>query len=518
MGMPNIWQLAKSDYLKLVPILGLAFYIAFIPHINYPYPIHIDEWVHMAYSKAMLQAGDTTFIFPFSGQSTMSLGSNLESGFHLFWGVFQQISGISWVTIFRYFPGIVFIITVLSVFVLARRQGFGWEAALLTCLIPTTVGIMGPAFLVPVAMGLLFFPLSLFLVFNFKTVWSYLVLFLFTVFLLSIHATTAVGLVIVLTPYILLNLKGNFKHSLGITLALAVPFVALFPWIFAKILDVGKGLFAPVVHSSDIQLPHLILTYGYLPILFCLLGTCLLAIRGGKKDYGLILGLLALLLMLVTYFTFHYGFEPLYTRGLLYMMVIMSVVAGAGLMGVKNFRLPIKLGAWIRASFITQNVGRFLCLALIAVMLAISIPDRLNTPYYLMIDKADYEAFVWITENIDQDYQKVILDPWKATAFTAITGRPVYTRIHMGPLAKDNEAYAFLRGGSANTTFLSENEISIVYTRVHDGRQNVEFSSDNPDLVEVRKNIYILKERGEEILERGFAPLLPTLPYLPTPD
>ena len=487
--------ITKSDYIKLVPILALAFYIAFIPHLNYPYPVHIDEWVHLANARAMLQAGDTTFIDPFLGQATISLSSNLETGFQLFWGIFQQISGISWVNIFRYFPGIVFIITVLSVYVLARRQGFGWEAALLTCLIPTTVGIMGPAFLVPVAMGLLFFPLSLFLVFNFKTVWSYLVLFLFTVFLLSIHATTAVGLVIVLTPYILLNLKGNAKHSLGITLALAVPFVALFPWIFGMILDVGKGLFAPVLHSSDVELPRLILTYGYLPVLFCLLGTCLLAIRGGKKDYGLILGLLALLLMLVSYFTFHYGFGPLYTRGLIYMMLIMSVVAGAGLMGVKNLRLPTRLSAWLRMSFITQNVGRFLCLALIAVMLAISIPDRLNTPYYLMIDREDYQAFVWIKDNLDQDYQKAILDPWKATAFAAITGKYVYARIHMAPLDTDEKAYAFLRGGSTNTTFLRENGISIVYTSVNDGRQNTGFSSDNPDLVEVSKNIYILKER-----------------------
>ncbi len=54
MSWQNMWRLAKSDYLKLVPILALAFYIAFIPHLNYPYPVHIDEWVHLAWSKAML--------------------------------------------------------------------------------------------------------------------------------------------------------------------------------------------------------------------------------------------------------------------------------------------------------------------------------------------------------------------------------------------------------------------------------------------------------------------------------
>jgi hypothetical protein len=113
MGWQNIWWLAKSDYLKLLPILGLAFYIAFLPHQNYPYPVHIDEWVHLTFSKAMLGAGSSTFTDPFSGQGITGLGFNLEAGFHLFWGVFQRVSGISWLTIFRYFPSIIFMIIYL---------------------------------------------------------------------------------------------------------------------------------------------------------------------------------------------------------------------------------------------------------------------------------------------------------------------------------------------------------------------------------------------------------------------
>ncbi len=93
--------------------------------------------------------------------------------------------------------------------------GVGLQAAFFTCLIPTTVGILGPGFLVPVTMGLLFTPLLLFLALNFRTVWSYLLIFVFTCFLLAIHAPSAICPIILLAPYILLNLKGNFKHSLG---------------------------------------------------------------------------------------------------------------------------------------------------------------------------------------------------------------------------------------------------------------------------------------------------------------
>ena len=487
MTLLNIRSLLKFDYLMLLPVLGLAYYIAFIPHLNYPYAIHVDEWVHLTRSNMLMDAGSVTFPGVFS----------LEVGFHLFWGVFQAISGIAWMDIFRYFPGIIFIITVLSVYILAQREGFGWEAALFTCLIPTTVGIMGPALLVPVAMGLLFTPLYLFLAFNFRTVWSYLLIFIFTAFLLSIHAPSAISPIIVLIPYILLNLKGNFKHSLGIGLALILPFLAaivIFPWIYSLLLPTAKGILISQPTTQYVQLPRVIQTYGHLPILFCLLGTFMLAIRGGKKNYGLVLGLLALLLMLVTFFTFHHGVSIMYERGLMYMMLMVSIVAGAGLAGVKNLKLPERVMIRLKVPPVMRNVGYILCVILIGLTLYIAIPARLNTPYYHMIDRQDYESFVWIIDNVDEDYGKAILDPWKATAFTAITSKNIYTRIHMAPLPKDNEAYAFIRGGSGDTTFLTKNGISIVYTRVFDGAQNIEYRSDNPDLVEVAKNIYLLKE------------------------
>ena len=473
MNLEAVHKIPKFDYLVLTLIMALAFYVAFIPHHNYPYPVHIDEWVHLVYSKAMLRAGSATLVDPFLGQATLSLSSNLEAGFHLFWGVFQSISGISWLTIFRYFPSIMFVMTALSVYTLARREGFGWEAAFFTCLIPTTVGILGPAFLVPVAMGLLFIPLCLFLTFNLRNVWSYLTVFIFTSFLVSIHAPSAIGIVIILAPYILLNLKGNFKHSLGLTLAIAIPFLAPFPWIFDMLLPTAKSLLTSHTLPEHVELPQIIPTYGYLPILFCLLGTFLLATKGGKKNYGLIFGFLALLLMLAIFFTFHYGVSIMYERGLMYMMLLASIIAGAGLMWVKNLK--------------PSALGYILCVVLVGLSLALCIPARQSTSYYHtpLIDKQSYEAFIWIKDNVDDDYQKAILDPWKATAFTAITEKNVYTRIHKATEASDRLASEFLRAGCTDTNFLRKNGISIVYT------QGI---CRNPDLVEVRKNIYLLKE------------------------
>ena len=105
-----------------------------------------------------------------------------------------------------------------------------------------------------------------------------------------------------------------------------------------------------------------------------------------------------------------------------------------------------------------------------------------------MIDEEDYQAFTWIKENVDSSYEKAILDPWKATAFTAITEREVLTRIGMYPRAIDERVYYVLQNGCKDPSFINfmkNADVSIIYTQ---------WECHAPDFVEVRKNIYLLKK------------------------
>ncbi len=122
---------------------------------------------------------------------------------------------------------------------------------------------------------------------------------------------------------------------------------------------------------------------------------------------------------------------------------------------------------------------------LVGLTLSITIPDQQDIRYYHMIDDEDYEAFVWIKENIGPEHDRAIMDPWKGTPFTAITGKYIYTRIHSFPIPKDLDAREFLESGFTDTAFLRKNNISIIYTE-HECR--------NPDLTEVRERIYLLKD------------------------
>ena len=168
------------------------------------------------------------------------------------------------------------------------------------------------------------------------------------------------------------------------------------------------------------------------------------------------------------------------------MMLMMSVIVGAGLSGVKKLRVPEQFSQRLRIpSLITRNLGAILCLALIGIILAQGIPEHQRTPYYHMINGQDYEVFVWIRENVGEKYDKAILDPWKATAFTAITQKHVFTRIHDFPKPSDDEAYKFLSDNCADTAFLRENGISIIYTQEN---------CNNPSLIKIRENVYLLED------------------------
>ena len=482
-------RMAKYGWILLIPILVLALYIAFIPRFDYQYPVHIDEWGHMAQSKAVLKAGSIEHVNPYMGHAGIGPVEKMEVGFHVLLGVFQRISGLSWMDIFRYLPSLLFTLTVLSVYILARREGFGWEAALFTCLIPTTVGIMGPSFLVPVSMALIFVPLSLFVVFNVRTPWSYLVLFIFICFLASIHPPSTVITVITIIPSILLTMRGNLKRGLGFLVAALLPFSVAIPLSYDLILSTAKGLFSPQTLPAYHDFPMIIRLYGPIPIALCLIGTFFLFMNGGKKNYSILLGLLVITAMGAIFYTLHYGIGLLYLRGLLFSMLMIGIVAGAGLMKLRRMELPGLSNIKARMPKVVQAAGILISLVLIGYTLSYAIPIRQNISYYHMIDNEDYEAFTWIRDNVDDSYQRAILNPWKGIPFSAITGKYVYAFTEIAPTDRDMEARKFLTNGCRDTNYLVRNRISIIYTK---------FGCDNPALVEVNKNVYLFKKEDHE--------------------
>jgi uncharacterized membrane protein YidH (DUF202 family) len=72
----EVWQ---SIALGLV--LAFAFFMAFIPHLSYQYPLHIDEWFQVTRTQALLQAQSITFTDSFLGEKLSTTIPRLVSNF-----------------------------------------------------------------------------------------------------------------------------------------------------------------------------------------------------------------------------------------------------------------------------------------------------------------------------------------------------------------------------------------------------------------------------------------------------
>lgn len=458
--------------LLLILILLLAFFMAVIPHVGYAYPVHLDEWLHLAESKALIEAGSINYPDPFSGNETTGLLSSQEVNYHLLLAELQQVSGIDWLVLFQFGPSLVFVFTVLAVYVLCRREGYGLEAAFFTCLIPTTVGLMGPGFMVPVALGLSFIPLSLFLAFRIKFWPAYLLIFIIACFLWLLHPPTAAVLYIVIAPYILLNLKGDWRHSFGLSAALLVPILMALPWMWSELLPALIRLQVAHPLPSHVDIPALLLMFGLLPLILCVIGVVVLARRWDRRSYGLILGLVLLLTTGLVLLWFQYGMYILYLRGLHTALLLMGIIAGAGLLWVRSIKPP---------------AGSLLCAAVVVAVLAMAVPSRTAIPYYHMIDDEDYRAFTWIGAHSEADDGPVLLDPWQASAFTTLSGRKVYSQITSGLGTDDEIILDFLSSNGANSVFLRENKVTLLYTHLPCG---------NTDLDKISGNIYYVSSYG----------------------
>lgn len=470
--------------LLLILILFLAGFMAFIPHIGYTYPLHADEWTHLTYAKTIAYTGAITFLDPFTGLGTSAPGiDNVWVGYHVLLAVFQEVTGIDWLLLFRFGPSLIFMLTVLCVYIFANKQGYGLEAAFFTCLIPTTGGLLGPAFLVPMALGLFFIALSLYIAFYVKSWQSYLLLFLIACVLWLMHPTSAIIQGIVLLPLILITLIRNRGRGLGLLTALLLPVLIALPVTMNQI----QLAFGQMVASKEVfpppylDIPAVLQIYGFVPLIFCFIGIIYVLNKGGRYNYGLIVGLVLLLIIMLAFARFQIGKDSIFVRGVSSALLLIGITAGAGLYWLRTQLVSARF-LNVYKPYGAAYFGDLLCTLSMVVILSTAVPSRLSLPYYHMIDDEDYRAFAWIRDNIGPEYKAALVDPWKATAFTAVTGKKVPRRIWEKEEPVDKIIYRFLEDECQYTTILRDNSVSFIYNRG---------GCDNPDIVQVRRGVFI---------------------------
>jgi len=470
----------------LAAILCFSFYMAYIPHLDYPYPLHIDEWYHYGMSQELLEEGGLGFEEPFFGETAVE--DNPEVGYHLFLSQIKLFTGLTWPDIFRFLPAFIFVFTAFTAFIFSRRSGFGLEAAFFVILIPTTVRILGPSFLVPVALGISLFPLILFLLHYFnKGVIKAFLLFLLLSFTFLMHPPTGVANSLVAGIYaVMLALgrrreRGWWRSPALILAAMSLSWLTIVlrysSWIAESMRTIGeaRGYYLPLVYDAFVK-------FGYLPLGLFVLGILLLALRRKARDWSLALSSAAFLGILVLFVRVQVGVPIMYDRGWMYFFLLAGIIAGFATREV-YLRCRKYLSPHIRKA-------PALALSLVLVLMVISafqgIQNRLEEAYYHIINNEVYTDLIWIRENLDDSYQRAVVAPEMAIAFVPLTGKSIYasSAANQYTPARMTEVWEFFAGGASNTEWLIEKRIDIVYTR---GLVN------NPDLEKVAEHIYILR-------------------------
>ena len=471
----------------LFAIIALAFYMALWPRLNYPYPLHVDEWMHLGHTTQILNTGHLNYPHPFQG-GQWEVGGHPETGYYLWFGTSMLATGSTWLTLARLMPALVLGLIAFSAYAWGRKRGFGLEAAFFATFIHTTIRFLGPAFLVPVTLGLVFFPLCLILLEKMEKDWRPLPLIVISLVALFLtHGTTAVAvgfvLVIFLVFYLALSKHPMRQKLPSLTCLLLIPFsgLVIFLWNRAFVLREIQN----IINAEKIPLPAIPIPLpqlGYIMIALAVIGFGFMIARGGWRNYALLVPT-AILLFFVQFYRqwFEVGPDILYERGWLYVMLLMAFIAGYGLSQLRQLGL---------AFFQRWSWGTFSVYIALVVVVFFALGQRMEgyakEEYYHVVDVPTYHDFKWIGEELPQD-SIALLNPSVAWAYVPITGgKYTYTaKAFPWGMPELIEIGSFFRAGAPDTEYIREKNVNILYSP---------FPLKNPDLVEVRDGVYILRE------------------------
>ncbi|MDI6917069.1 MAG: hypothetical protein QMC80_04660 [Thermoplasmatales archaeon] len=452
----------QLEIIALIVLIVFTFSIAFLPRYYYKYPLHIDEWNCIISANSLLH-----------GKNAMATAPGSDFGFITFLCGLKTATGLSWPVIFRYTPSVISVIFVLLVYALTKKWGHGLESAFLASLLQATPRFLGFHFLVPMTVALICVLISFILLFHYRKNFIYPLLFVIWLLAFFVHGTTPLILYLLVFVYVILTFKKEFWHSMKLLIVLcsvvSIASILIFPYLNMNWVFLDKSSF----FLTPLNVKFFFNLYGYLPFLFFVLGAFILLFRR-EDEYKLVVGTFLLILVIMSLGTFFQrlrGIQALQDRSISCLTIIMSIIGGRGLKKISNY------------GHIVYTV-----VIIVTLLLAVNIQVTTAANYYHMIDEQEYEDFMWIKENLNETYDKAILDTWKAVPFVAITDKKAYLLLSEGAseafTEKNRKTVEFFQDNCKNTSFLTENRISIVYTT---GR------CDNPDLIQVRERIYILK-------------------------
>ncbi len=215
---------AKTAVLLILLFLATSVLIALNVRTGYFYPMHSDEYDHIAILKETLKEQKIIHYDPYTVKPYFA--PNIEMGFNFFLSTIESLTGIDILLL----PAIVSIFLnfamMLSVFVavrfFAKSDLAGFLSAIFATFLPNTVALLGNWFMVPANYGLVMIPLILYCFAKNMDSRKFSILFaFFSVQTIIVHPPSLSIFIPVFAAYLLLTPKEIFKHKKELIILIA---------------------------------------------------------------------------------------------------------------------------------------------------------------------------------------------------------------------------------------------------------------------------------------------------------
>ncbi|MBT7102093.1 hypothetical protein HN935_01125 [archaeon] len=383
----------KKKILIVIAILIATFFFVYSPHINYRFPIHIDEWHHIT-ETLKLGSGEYQ-IQGTDGIRTMGF----ELGFHAILLPVSRITNL--VQTYQFFPAIWAMVSALTLFLLVYKKTnkflIGIIAMIFFASIKTNTNLAGPWFFTPLTFSVPFIFLYLYLFTegiekqNKKfIIWSLIIM----AFLLPIHAIAvlfAIPFLIIHALFYLDYIKKEKKFFLSF---LAIPIIGAIFYsimtqtnIFTSIISILKDLQFKTgwgvveIKNSFFELYSPI---GYILAAFGAIGIFLFQVKP-KKFIPYIILPLTILISIFIYRLTGTSFLSPYQRNMFYLAISLPILSAFGTFYI------IEIISLKTKKELTKKILTILIIAIVAFFTFQSyffVPERF--PIYHAIEEKDY--------------------------------------------------------------------------------------------------------------------------------
>ena len=456
----NIWKA-----LLVILALVLLFTLQYLPHFNYKYPFHIDEWHHISEARTIEEQGIKFFTYHYFNA--------IEVGFQII--LFLIDSFFPLVLVYKFLPALnAVIIACVLFYFLTTRYSFwaGFFSMLFLATIKSNINILGLWFYVPVVAATPFVYAFLFLLpesLNNRFKW-YLSLVLLAI-VAFVH-TSSFLLIGVLTGFFyMINIKylglGKYKKyldsdylqknlkNLWPLLIVIIPVLIIINNFWGA-FDLKRVIFGASPANVITYNPFLL--YGVLSSIFAFLGVIISLKKRKILPFSIyfLITLINILLFPSTNFTFFSAYQ----RSVYHFMIASVPLSALGLFfslnflyvySIKLFRLPKfkKLGL----------ISTYIIIAILAISsFGVIFYDYLNyeidprAALYTLIDDDDYKAMLFLKgysppSNFNAHHKdwNVLSPIYPGNAIPAVSRKTSFAAIHYSPEEQNTLAKNFLQ-------------------------------------------------------------------------